>query len=321
MPARGAGGHILVVDDEPMILDLLRVVLKSHWTVHCAPSAADALAILGREPIDVIISDQRMPEITGVELLTWVRDRYPRCTRILITGFAELEAVVQGINEAKIWHYATKPWDNRELVTLIERAVERTRRGLDAQEQLRAGFRSLIQMQERSHPFSRGHSGYVTRVADLIAEAFELPPEARRVVVTAAELHDIGRLGVGNHYLDRDGPLDDDTWGRVRQHVDLGAEMLADAGLEPAVVGLVARHHERLDGSGYPGGLSGDEIPLGARILGLADSFAAMTAPRAYRPPMETNAALAELREQSGGWYDAEMVDALCVRLQGEGSP
>jgi len=314
--AQGAGSRILVVDDEPMILDLLRVVLRRHWTVHTAGSAVEAMAVLEREPIDVVISDQRMPEVTGVELLTWVREHHPRATRILITGFAEMEAVVQGINDAKIWHYATKPWDNRALLELVEHAVERARRGSDAREQLRAGFRSLIRAQEESHPFSRGHSESVAQLADVLCGALELSPDEQRVTVTAAELHDVGRIGVGNHYLDRDGPLDGETRQRVRSHVQLGERMLLQAGFEPAVVRLVAEHHERIDGSGYPRGRSGDEIPVGARILGLADSLAAMTAPRAYRPAMDPQEAMGELSRLAGDAYDAAMVDALGARLK-----
>jgi len=302
---------VLVVDDEPMILDLLRLVLQARWTVHCATSAAEAFVILDREPIDVVISDQRMPEVTGVELLSWVREQYPRCTRILLTGFSEMEAVVRGINEARIWRYATKPWDNRAMETMVEQAVERSWREARQRDQLVCGFRSLVRMQESCHPFTRGHSTRVAAIAEDLCDALSLPRVDRRQVVTAAELHDIGRIGVATHYLDVEGPLDERAWTGVRHHVPLGVGMLAEAGVEAPVVEMVAGHHERLDGSGYPAGIEGDDIPLGARILALADSLAAMTAPRAFRGPMDDRRALAELSREAGRRYDGEMVDAL----------
>ncbi len=315
MPPNKDRDRVLVVDDDPMVLDALDMILGDHWEVFTAGSAAEGREVLERENIAVIVSDQRMPRESGVDLLSWALERSPDTIRILLTGYTDLDTVVQAINKGKVWYYIRKPWDNHHVVALVTRAIDYRDRTLEARTRFQGAIRLLVLALEASHPYTSGHSTRVTRYSEVIAHTMGLRSRDCDNVILAAQLHDIGKIGVDNRYLDKVGPLTDEEWTSVQTHVTVGARLLEEAGFLEPIIPLVVSHHESLDGSGYPDGLVGDEIPLGGRIIALADAFDAMTSDRAYRPAMPRDDAVSELRACAGQQFDREVVEAFCAAL------
>ncbi len=302
--------RVLVVDDDALVLGALELLLMERWEVHTAGSASEAREILQAEPVAVIISDQRMPRESGVELLTWSLIQYPDTVRILLTGYTDAEAVVQAINQAQVWRYIRKPWDNQQVLGLVERALEHRAREIEARKRYEGTLRSLVCALEASHPFTGGHSERVAEYADMLCEEMVLSARERGQIVLAAQLHDIGKIGIDNHYLDKAGPLTEVERNGVRSHIEVGERILHDAGFLELIVPLVVSHHEWFDGRGYPAGLAGEQIPFGARMLAVADAFEAITSDRAHRRGLSRRAGLEILRKGVGTQFDPGVVEA-----------
>ena len=315
MPSTKERARVLVVDDDPMVLDALEVVLGDHWEVFTAGSAAEGRTVLESEKIAVVVSDQRMPGESGVDLLSWALEHSPDTIRILLTGYTDLDTVVQAINQGQVWYYIRKPWDNHHVVALLTRAIDYRERTLEARTRFQGAIRLLVLALEASHPYTSGHSTRVTRYSEVIAHAMGLRSRDRDNVILAAQLHDIGKIGVDNRYLDKEGALTEEEWGSVQTHVTMGARLLEEGGFLEPIIPLLASQHESLDGSGYPDGKVGDEIPLGGRIIALADAFDAMTSDRAYRKAMPVEDAVSELRACAGQQFDPAVVEAFCRAL------
>jgi response regulator RpfG family c-di-GMP phosphodiesterase len=312
MPETSERERILVVDDDPMIVELLGLLLSRYWNVFTALSAQEAREVLARESIAVVVADIRMPGETGVELLAWAYETQPSVIRILLTGYADLDAAVDAINRAQAWYYLRKPWNNHELVTLLRRALDYRDSRLALQRAFEGTIRSLVSALEANHPYTSGHSARVIHFTRMICKALGLGSRQTEEYVLAAQLHDIGKIGVDSHYLDKTTALDDAEWANVRRHVAVGHRILRETGFLDHVIPHAMSHHERLDGCGYPAGLSAEQIPLGGRIIAIADAFDAMVSSRAYRAARSIEDALAELRRCGGSHFDPEVVEVFC---------
>jgi two-component system cell cycle response regulator len=168
----------------------------------------------------------------------------------------------------------------------------------------------LRALQERTPELAERHAA-VARLAEAIGERMGLPAEERVQLRQAAELHDVGKLGLPEEILRKPGPLDPEEWTFVRRHPLIGERIIAAAPALSAAAKLVRSTHERLDGTGYPDGLAGEDIPLGARIIAVCDAFTAMTSPRPYAPQLTVAQALVELRQGAGSQFDPAVVGAL----------
>lgn len=304
--------RILVVDDDSMVVELLGMLLSRHWEVFQARSAQEAREVLERENIAVIVSDVRMPGETGVDLLAWACEHQPDAIRILLTGYADLDAAIDAINRAQAWYYLRKPWNNHELVTLVRRAADFRAGKLALRQAFEGTIRSLVSALEASHPYTSGHSARVIRFTRMMCDALGLGSRQAEEYVLAAQLHDIGKIGVDSHYLDKTTILDDAEWANVRRHVAVGQRILRETGFLDHVIPHAMSHHERLDGTGYPSGLAAEQIPLGGRIIAIADAFDAMVSNRAYRAARSIEEALAELRRSAGTHFDPALVEVFC---------
>jgi two-component system cell cycle response regulator len=169
----------------------------------------------------------------------------------------------------------------------------------------------LLALAERSHDL-RAHTQDVAELAEGVARALGLPDDEVAAVRLAASLHDVGKVGIPDAILDKPGPLDAAEWQFMRRHTIIGERILRAAPALAPVAGLVRSTHERYDGGGYPDGLAGDDIPLGARIVSVCDSFHAMTSTRPYQPAMTPDAALAEVRRCAGTQFDPDVVRVFC---------
>jgi putative nucleotidyltransferase with HDIG domain len=195
---------------------------------------------------------------------------------------------------------------------------------LQARTDLEAAHRELVTTLTRvvcaRDPYTGGHSESIADLAAAVAQELGLSPAEVQNLRVAALLHDIGKVAIPDGILHKPGPLEPEEWAVVRKHPDIGARILASARHLWPVIPIVRHHHERWDGRGYPDGLSGEAIPLGARILAVVDAYAAMTDVRPYRTPLPVDLALQELRRCAGTQFDPQIVDAFLRTLERRGT-
>ncbi|MBI5878722.1 MAG: response regulator [Chloroflexi bacterium] len=305
---------VLIVDDEDEILNtLMRLFHNDSWQVLTAPSGAAALAILEQQAVWVAVVDERMPGLSGTELLRQMRARYPATVRILLTGFGDVRVAVTAINESQIFQYVAKPWDDDGLRALVRTAIEhyqlvqenqRLQQVTQAQNaelrawnqeleqrvaartaeidaknrQLQDTFVSIIEMLqafiELRGADAKGHGRRVSRAARYVATALGLDAPSVRQIEIAAMLHDLGKLGLPERVLEQErARMSRDDFAVFSRYPILGYVTLRTIG-ELGEVSLLVRHHrELLNGTGFPDRLRGDSIPLGSRIILVADEF------------------------------------------------
>jgi response regulator RpfG family c-di-GMP phosphodiesterase len=322
-------GRILVIDDEPNICRLLqRYLSRLGYDVQTAGSAADALELLVKGRYDLVLTDLRLPGPSGLDLLVEVRSRSPGTRTILMSAHADVYAAAAAI-ERGVDQLIVKPFELEDLRARIgdslarrraERAAEAEREALESRLRqrdtesrvwiLRAAH-ALATAVEAKDEYTAGHATRVTAYALTIAEAVGgIDPVRFRL---AGDLHDVGKIGVPDSVLNKPDRLTDEEFELVRKHPVTGAHILEPLIDDPLVLGVVRSHHERWDGLGYPDGLSGEEIPLPARVLAVADTLDAMTSHRAYRRGLSWEAVVDEIRGCAGAQFDPEVVEAFDV--------
>ncbi len=349
---------ILIIDDEEAILDLFGMILTSDkFDLHTASSAAQALNILKeKQDFSIIISDQMMPKMTGVQFFTIARDICPLATRILLTGYTDMDAIIDAINSGGIHLYLTKPFrkddllyqlnqlliktelilENRRLDEVVKRQNEellelnkhleekvrlKTKDLALKAEALSASYdkismllegtvQAMSKIVESRDPYTAGHEQEVARIACMIAQKMKLPADQIECIRIAASLHDIGKIAVPSEILTKPRRLNKLEMEMVKTHSQNAYEILKNIDFPYPIADIILQHHERLDGSGYPGGLSGRDILLEARIIGVADTIEAMAAHRPYRPALGISAALDEITQNSGKLYDPDVVQS-----------
>jgi len=320
----------LVVDDEPRLRQALSRLMKGDgFATFEAGSGEEALTILAREPVALVLSDMRMPGMAGSELLREVRLRHPDVAFVLITAVAEVEVAVECLS-AGAMDYITKPFVFEEVRARVEQALEKRRlmrENRDYQERLEervreqadrleqtflAGVQSLAEALELKDPYTRGHSVRVSQYSGAIARMLGIAESVVRNIELGGQLHDIGKIGVREDVLNKAGPLTREEYEHIMTHPLLGWRVLHPLLSDnPVVLNVVRSHHERLDGTGVPDGLVGTAIPREARIVSVADAFDAMMSRRPYRQGLSYAAALTELRRVVDTQFDPEVVDAL----------
>ncbi|RZI78778.1 MAG: response regulator [Rubrivivax sp.] len=342
---------VLCVDDEPNILSAMRRLFRgTGYRILTAEGGAQALELLGREQVDLIISDMRMPGMDGAELLEKVRQGWPGTTRLLLTGYADVASTIAAINQGQIYRYITKPWSDEEILLTVRQAFERhaleaDKRRLEAQvhqqneslKELNASLETkvaqrteeLSQLNERLKKnyftsiktFSnlielRGGTlvGHARKVADLArktAQALELPEVDARDVFIAALMHDIGQIGLSDEVLSKSVPkMTPDERTRYRMHPVLGEQALMGLDDMQRVAVLIRSHHERFDGQGYPDGLQGENIAIGARILAVADAFVDLQDGHLGSAGLTQAQAITILSHSRGTQFDPLVLDA-----------
>ncbi len=354
---------LLLVDDEASILSSLRRLLRpAGYTIHMAESGAAGLDILEREPIDLVVSDMRMPEMNGAQFLEQVRKRWPDTMRILLTGYADVGSTIEAINRGEIYRYISKPWDDNQLVLIIRDALESSRLRKENKRllalttaqnqelaQLNAGLEQKVA--ERTAEIQQVNSflnlandrlkqnflvsikvfsglmelrggtmvGHSRRVADLarkLAVRLELPAKEQQDVFVAALLHDIGKIGFSDGLLGRPvSRMNGEEMGAYRQHPVAGEAALMPLAELKEVARIIRAHHERFDGQGYPDGLQGAFIPLGARILSVVNDYDGMQIGTLSEKRASQEDARAMLAQGRGKRYDPPVLDAFFAMI------
>lgn len=323
--------QILIVDDEVANLRLLRRVLGKDYEVLEATSGQEGLELLTNNHVSLIITDQRMPAMTGVQMLEQSLPVSPDAIKILLTGYTDVQALIDAINAGHVYKYIPKPWDADELKLTVRRAIETfelKQHNIKLIEELKAAMgeleelsmgtiRALADALDAKCDYTAGHSLRVSRIACLIGRELGRPIEELRDIELGGILHDIGKIGVPESILWKPAALSPEEREIMRKHPSISAQIIGDLrGLRRARE-YVKHHHEYYDGSGYPDGLKGDKIPLGARIILVSDAYDAMTTDRPYRIAIGHERAVKELAEMAGTQFDPDVVKALLSIVEG----
>lgn len=305
-------GTILVVDDLEANLRILEDMLVTEgYQVIFARDGVEAQAIVATTPLDLVLSDVRMPVLDGFELCralkatadTWL------LPVVLMTGATEPNDRIRAI-EAGANDFITKPIDQPELKARV-RSLMQIKRFTDDLDSAEAVLRSLALMIEVRDEYTEGHCQRLARYATELGAKLDLSDEDLMALGRGGYFHDIGKIALPDAILLKPGPLTADEFEKVKEHPVVGDRLCGDLRALNRVRSIVRHHHERLDGSGYPDGLSGDQIPLLAQVIGVVDVYDAMTTNRPYREARTSAEALAELaKEVERGWRRADLVQA-----------
>jgi putative two-component system response regulator len=326
----------LVVDDEESVrAPLLRFLTSIGHEVALAGSAAEALMEARRRKLTCILLDVRLPDASGLDLVPPLLDLEPHAAILMLTGVNDAKTAAMCMQRGAV-DYLVKPVDLHDLERAISRALSRRRelieqeqtqtwlkheivqRGADLQRERGnlerisvATLEALVNALEAKDPYLRGHSARVADFSAMVAAELGMPDAQIDLVRTAGRLHDIGKIGIRESILNKRGPLTQDEFNHVKTHVVIGAQILAPLTHLREVVSYVRSHHERADGTGYPDGLGIDAIPIGARIIGAAEVYDALTTARPYQEKMSPEEAVARMRDLVGTVIEAEVHAAL----------
>lgn len=309
--------NLLVVDDEVNNLKLLKRTFRKDYNVFMANSGNEGLDILRQNKIDLIITDQKMPGMSGVEFLEKTIEEYPDVIRLIITGYTDADALIKAINTGKVYRYIKKPWEPEELKNIVKKALESYQLNIDNQKltmdlkDLFSGTISAItEALDAKDKFTSGRSKRVTMYSLEIGSLLGLSDSELAELELAGLLHDIGMIGIPEAVLNKEGELTRDEYDIIKQHSPKGVKILENIKQLEEVVVMIKHHHERFDGKGYPDKLLKEEIPLGARIIAVADAYDGMVSDRPYRKGMEHDLAVKIIFKDSGTHFDPIIVEA-----------
>ncbi len=306
---------VLFVDDEENILNSIdRLFAGADIKILKAANAAEALVLLSKEKITVIVSDNQMPGTKGTELLSRVSDVSPDTLKILMTAYADLETAVTAINKSEVFRFIIKPWDNDVLMGAVREAITRYHIVQALKKKDETILFSLAQTIELKDPYTREHCENVANYAMMIAGALNFEEEAKKNLKYGSWLHDCGKIGVPEDILNKKGILNEEEYNLVKKHPRWGADVAEQANMSRSIVNIILHHHERYDGGGYPSHLKGRDIPFEARIVTIADVFDAMTSERPYRSKISKQKAAKKMLLSSGSIFDPELLEIFLSR-------
>lgn len=319
--------RLLIVDDEPAVREILaRTLTEAGYECHVSANAQEALRRLSDCEYHLVVSDILMPGITGMELLDDIKASYPDTAVVMVTAVAETVTAVEALKNGAS-DYLTKPFNLDEVILSVDRSLQIRKLELEnreyqehleqkLQEQTEAveetfmgAVRALAGALEAKDRYTQGHSERVTEIAVMIAAEAGLDKRQLEQVKLAGTVHDIGKIGMPESILQKPGRLTAEEYEQVKQHPVIAERILEPVLRDHEVLRIVRHHHERYDGAGYPDGLESEEIPLGARIIGIADAYDAMTSDRPYRMAMTHKEALKNMYDNSGTQFDPPLTD------------
>ena len=334
-PAAGEfSSRMLIVDDEREITKILSDLLSVNLECETASSAEEALARLRQGEFRLVISDITMPGMSGLEMVPHVKQISPDAVVIIISGLQTVESAIEAMRLGA-FDYLMKPFDLRQVEAVVKRAlehqelivarqryenqleelVERRTEELDQalaslQNAYRSTLKALTSALETRDSETHGHSERVMTYSLRLGREYGLDSELMKALEFGSLLHDIGKIGVPDAILRKPAKLTEKEWVQMREHPIHGRQILRGIEFLEGPSRVVAQHHEKWDGSGYPLGLRGEDIDICARIFAVADAFDAITSDRVYRRGKSYEAAAEELDQWAGKQFDARVVAA-----------
>lgn len=327
--------EILIIDDELAPREALRMVLKDTYSVSTAAGAHEGLNIMAQNPADIVVLDIMMPGMNGIVALQEIKNRFPDAEVVLLTAYASLETAKNAIRFGA-FDYLTKPFDKDEVIKVIEKGLEKKRNNKNlklereelwdrtryleeqvdkAKQNLMMSYegtvKALILTIDAKDHYTFDHSEHVSRLSSAIANVLSLPTNVRDKLEQAATMHDIGKIGVDEKILRKNGKLTPEEFAEMKKHPEIGATIVQQVPFLEDAVPVILYHHERFDGKGYPKGLKGETIPLTARIVVVADAVDSMMHARPYRDSLPMEKVISELRDNAGTQFDPVIVDLI----------
>jgi putative nucleotidyltransferase with HDIG domain len=327
---------LLVIDDEGALREAMSRHLKQQgYQVHTASGASEALEAVRSHKFSAVLCDVRMPHVSGVDLVPQLLVADRDLAIVMLTAVNDATTASLCLQRGALG-YLTKPIDLPDLDRAIRSAIAKRDQMVDEQQLQQAlkqevatrsadvrrersrlervsiaTLEALVNALEAKDPFSRGHSSRVADLAALVAAELGESDAAVEQVRAAGRLHDIGKIGIHESVLNKEGPLTPEEYAHVKSHVTIGSQILAPLTHLGDVIPFVRHHHEQWDGLGYPDGLAGQDIPLGARILCAAEIYDALTTARPYQVKMAPDAAVTRMEQLSGRVLDPKVLIAL----------
>jgi putative two-component system response regulator len=328
---------VLVVDDEePIRSALKKYLVQQKFEVYTAASGEEALEQLRRHKVSLMLSDIRMPGLSGVDLVPQAIEIEAELAILMLTAVNDATSAALCMQRGAM-DYLTKPIELADLGRAVQRALRRremllenrhlnqwlkeevtTRTAELQRERMRleristATLEALVNALEAKDPYLRGHSARVADLSATVAHQMGLGDDEVDQVRIAGRLHDIGKIGTRETVMNKQASLTPEEYEHIKQHVIIGSQILAPLSHLGPVIGYVRSHHERWDGTGYPDGLAGDAIPVGARIIGTAEVYDALSTSRPYQERLGPEDAVRRMAELSGTVLDPQVYEALC---------
>ncbi len=309
--------RILIVDDEPANLKILRQVLQDHYRLAFARSGMAALELMGKEPMDMVLLDVMMPGMTGFDVCKKMKatKSLENIPVIFVTALKDTIDEEHGFEMGAV-DYITKP-----VVPSIVMARVKAQLSLVQADVLKATQVDLIQRLGRAAEYKDNETGMhvqrMSRYSYVLAKAAGIDEELAMELQLAAQMHDLGKIAIPDNILLKPGRLDNDEFRQMKAHAQIGADILSNpkSQLVALARSIAISHHEKWDGSGYPHGLSGKDIPIEGRIAAIADVFDALTSERPYKAAWKVEEAVALLEEQAGKHFDPELIPLFIQEL------
>lgn len=346
---------LCVDDEPHILSSLRRLLKPCGYQFLGANSAEEAIARLAEEKVDLIISDMRMPGMQGAEFLGIAREKWPSITRVMLTGYSDVSSTIEAINKGEIYRYIAKPWNDIEVLGVISQAFERHRmekenlrlqaallsrneelKGLNESLEERVLARTkeverMAQQIRKSHINSikifstllewregllAGHSRRVADMARKLAKAMDCSEQETQDIFIAGLIHDIGLISLPDMVIEKPvSLLQGDDLLRYEKHASFGEQILLSQDDQQGVAAIIRSHHERHDGAGFPDRLRGAQIPLGARIIGITDTFDDLCCGRITSARLSDADARLVISRGRGSQFDPEIVDVFLQML------
>jgi len=321
-----AGIRILAVDDEESIRSVLKTILDGEgYICEAAANANEAINRLRENQYDIILTDIMMPGISGIQLLEMVRERDDEIAVIMLTAVNDIDVSIRALKSGA-YDYISKPFRPDDVIISIEMALQKRalilenrdyqrnleKKVLEQSRKIQSSFiksiEALARTLEAKDSDTRDHSLRVTEYSIRTAEQMELAPAEIENIRVAAALHDIGKIGISDTILDKDESLRQEERDHIHRHPLIAAQILGPIDELKEIIQLIKYHHENFDGTGYPDGLAGEKIPIGSRIIAVADAFDAITSTRPYREAKTELFAVEEIKKYAGRQFDPNVI-------------
>ncbi|PDV98077.1 HD-GYP domain-containing protein [Candidatus Chloroploca asiatica] len=308
---------ILVVDDDPAIVNLLvRTLKRDHYTPITASNGLEALEMVEREAPDLILLDVTMPMLDGFAVCQRLKDN--EATALIpvtmLTGLDDREHRQRGL-EVGADDFLTKPFDHSLLRARISSQL-RVKRLTDQLERTEHVIFMLALAVEAKDSYTESHLRRLSSYSEQLAVAAHIPAEQLKAIRFGGLLHDIGKISVDDAILRKPGKLTSEEYEQIKKHPEYGARIIQPMRFAADVGPIIRHHHERWDGRGYPSGLAGEAIPIGARIVAIVDAYDAMMTDRPYRKALGLPETLRRLRDGQGREWDPQLLDLFLALVE-----